>query len=194
MNSRFLLVGTIVGAVALFAWQSFSNAVLPWHMATMTEFRNDSAAVQAVRAAAPENGVYRSPRGVIAAVSMRPDFGDRSVEMPAMLGRQFLLDLAAAFVLCLVLMRLPAASATTTGVTLGLAALAISGIQSLSDTIWYGFTFAYSAVNVIDYAINGLVAGLVLGALANRARARESGGVKAPAGAGMGMGSMARKE
>ena len=151
MNSRFLLVGTIVGAVALFAWQTVSNALLPWHMATMTEFRNDSAAVQAVRAVAPENGVYISARGVVAAVSMRPDFGDKSVEMGGMLGRQLLLDLA---------------SATATGVTLGLTALAISGIQSFSDTIWYGYTFAYSAVNAIDLAINGHVAGLVLGAIA----------------------------
>jgi hypothetical protein len=114
--------------------------------------------------------------------------------MLGMLGRQLLLDLAVAFVLCLVLTRLPAASATATGVTLGLAALAISGIQSFSDTIWYGYTFAYSAVNAIDLAINGLVAGLVLGALANRARAREAGGVKAPAGVGMGMDSMARRQ
>lgn len=194
MNGRFLLVGTIVGAIALFAWQSFSNAVLPWHMATMTAIPNDSAAVQAIRAIAPENGVHFSARGVVAAVSIRSDFGDRVVEMPTMLGRQLLLDLAVAFVLCLVIMRLPAASATTTGVTLGLAALAISGIQSFSDTIWYGFTFAYSAVNAIDLAINGLVGGLVIGALANRSRAKEAGGVKAPAGAGMGMGDMARKE
>ena len=194
MHSRFLLVGTIVGALCLFAWQTVSNALLPWHMAVVSEFQNDSAAVQAVRAAAPDNGVYLSTRGVVAAIAIRPDFGDRSVEMFGMLGRQLILDLAVAFVLCLVLVRLPAASATATGVTLGLAALAISGIQSFSDTIWYGYTFAYSAVNAIDMAINGLVAGLVLGALANRARAREAGGVRAPAGVGMGMGSMARKE
>ena len=193
MNTRFLLVGTLLCAVALFAWQTVSNAVLPWHMATMSEFADDSAAVQAVRAAAPENGVYLSARGVVAAIAVRPDFGSREVEMPTMLGRQFALDLAVALVLCFVVMRLPAASATTTGVTLGLAALAVSGIQSFSDWIWYGFTFPYAAVNAIDMAINGLVAGLVLGALLARARARGEPGVKAPAGVGVGAGEMARK-
>jgi hypothetical protein len=182
MNTRFLLVGTLVCAVALFAWQTVSNAVLPWHMATMSEFADDSAAVQAVRAAAPENGVYISVRGVVAAVAIRPDFGSL-----------FALDLAVALVLCFVDMRLPAARATTTGVTLGLAALAVSGIQSFSDWIWYGFTFPYAAVNAIDMAINGLVAGLVLGALLARARARGEPGVKAPAGVGVGAGEMARK-
>src|SRR5687768_16305658 len=34
MNGRFLLMGTVVTAIALFAWQSISNAVIPWHMAT----------------------------------------------------------------------------------------------------------------------------------------------------------------
>ncbi|HEX6058720.1 MAG TPA: hypothetical protein VFZ11_06845 [Gemmatimonadaceae bacterium] len=193
MNTRFLLVGTIVCAVALFVWQSVSNAALPWHRATMSEFQNDSATVQAIRAAAPANGVYTSMRGVVAAVAIRPDFGSREVEMPAMLGRQFALDLVVSLVLCFVVMRLPAASATATGVTLGLAALAVSGIQSFSDWIWYGFTFPYAAVNAIDLAINGLVAGLVLGALLARERARGEPGVRAPAGVGVSAGDMARK-
>jgi hypothetical protein len=188
MNTRFLLVGTIVGAIALFAWQSFSNAVLPWHMATMRTFPNDSAStasVEAIRAVAQENGVYASTRGVVAAVSLRPDLGDKSQEMGGMLARQFLLDLAAAFVFCLVVMRLPAVGALAIGVTLGLAALAISGIQSFSDSIWYGFTYPYSIVNVLDNAIGATIAGIVLATLLNRSRAKDAG-VKAPGGVGMG--------
>jgi len=188
MNTRFLLVGTIVGAIALFAWQTVSNAVLPWHMATMRTFPNDSASTasaEAIRAVASENGVYLSTRGVLAAVSLRADLGDKSAEMGGMLARQFLLDLAAAFILSLVVMRLPAVGALAIGVTLGLAALALSGIQSFSDSIWYGFTYPYSIVNVLDNAIGATIAGVVLGTLLNRSRAKDAG-VRAQGGVGMG--------
>jgi hypothetical protein len=188
MNTRFLLVGTIVGALALFGWQTLSNTLLPWHMATMRTFPNDSASaasVEAIRAVAQENGVYVSTRGVLAAVSLRADFTDKSRDMGGMIARQLLLDLAAAFVFCLVVMRLPTVGALAIGVTLGLGALAISGIQSFSDSIWYGFTYPYSFVNMIDSAIGATIAGLVLGTLLNRSRAKDSG-VKAHGGVGMG--------
>ena len=188
MKTRFLLVGTIVCAIALFAWQSFSNAVLPWHTATMRELPNDSAStasIEAIRSVARENGVYFSHRGVVAAVSLRPDLADRSQEMGGMLGRQFLLDLAAAFVLCLVVARMPAASAVATGATLALAALAFSAIQSFSDAIWYGYTYPFAAVNAIDHGVQGAIAGLVLGAILNRMRTAP--GVRADGGMGAGM-------
>ena len=191
MNTRFLLVGTIVGAIALFAWQTVSNAALPWHMATMRTFESDSVSAQALRAAMPENGVWLSTRGVVAAVSMRADMADKSVEMGGMLARQLALDLVVALVLCLVVTRLPAASATTTGVTLAMTALAVAGILAFSDWIWYGFTFPYAAVNVIDMGINGLVGGMVLGALRNRSM--RAAGVAAPGGVGVGMGEPARR-
>ena len=182
MRTRFLLVGTVVCALALFTWQTISNAALPWHTATMRTFADDAAAVRAIRAAAPENGTYLSHAGVLAAISIRADGADKSVEMPEMIGRQLVLDLAVALLLCLVVLRLPAASALVTGTTLALAALAISGIQSFSDSIWYGHSYAYSAVNAVDLAINGMVAGLVLGAILNRMRRREAGGVRAEGG------------
>jgi hypothetical protein len=193
MRTRFLLLGTIVGALTLFCWQSLSNTVIPWHMATVRMLENDSAAVQAVRAAMPQNGVWLSTRGVVAAVALRPDLGDKSAEMGGMLARQLLLDLAVAFVLCLLVLRLPAVSATAMAANLGLAALAFSGILAISDSIWYGFTFPYAAVNVIDMTVNGLLAGLALGAMRNRMARNATAGVRAPETAGMGMGEGVRR-
>ena len=168
MNGRFLLTGTAAAALTLFAWQTVSNTAIPWHTATMRAFQNNDAAVRAIRAQAPENGVYFSPQGVLAAVAFTPDLADKTRAMGGMLGRQLLIDLGAAFVLSLVVLRLAASSPLGVAVTLGLAGLATAGISQLSDWNWYGFAPSYAIVNTVDLTINLFLAGLVLGALKRR--------------------------
>jgi hypothetical protein len=172
MNTRFLVLGTLVTAVALYAWQTVSNAALPWHTATMREFTNNDAVVNATRASAPRNGVYYSKQGIFAAVRFTPDLADQSSMkyMGPMLGRQAAIDLAAALLLTLIVLRLPAGPAPRAGVTLAATALAFGGIKELSDANWYGFSASYALVNTIDLTVQGLIAGLVLGALLNRMR------------------------
>ena len=99
MNGRFLLTGTAAAALTLFAWQTVSNTAIPWHNATMRAFQNNDAAVRAIRAQTPENGVYFAPQGVLAAVSFTPDLADKTRAMGVMLVRQLLIDLAAGVVL-----------------------------------------------------------------------------------------------
>ena len=170
MSTRFLVVGTLVGAIVLFAWQTVSNAALPWHMATMTEFANDSATAHAVRAAAPQNGVYFSKYGILAAVRVTPDFSDLTANtaMGPMLAKQFGLDLVATVVLLVFLGRVPSDTAMRTGVTSALAALAVSAIIELSNAIWYGFAASYSLVNVVDQTIAFFLVGATLAALRTR--------------------------
>jgi hypothetical protein len=87
-NGRFLLAGTVVAGITLFVWQTISNAALPWHMATMREFANNDVVVQMVRANAPENGVYVSNQGILAAVSLTPTLIDKTTLIGQMLGKQ----------------------------------------------------------------------------------------------------------
>ena len=77
---------------------------------------------------------------------------------------------AAALLLTLIVLRLPAGPALRAGVTLAATALAFGGIKELSDANWYGFSASYALVNTIDLTLQGLIAGLVLGALLNRMR------------------------
>jgi hypothetical protein len=167
MSTRFLVVGTFVGAIVLFAWQTVSNAALPWHTATMTQFANDSATARTIRSAAPQNGVYFSNYGILAAVRITPTFSDltASTAMGPMLAKQFGLDLVATVVLLLFLGRTPSEGAVRTGVTAALAALAVSAIIELSNAIWYGFTASYSLVNVVDQTIAFFLVGATLAAL-----------------------------
>jgi len=170
MSTRFLVVGTLVGAIVLFAWQTVSNAALPWHMATMTEFANDSATARTIRAAAPQNGVYFSKYGILAAVRITPTFTDitSGSAIGSMLGKQLGLDLAAALLVVLLLGRFPAEGAVRTGVTSALAALAVGAVIELSNAIWYGFSASYSLVNVVDQTIAFFLVGAALAALRAR--------------------------
>ena len=186
MRNRFLIIGTLVGTVVLFAWQTLSNAAIPWHMATMSEFASDSAAAHAIRAAAPQNGTWFSKYGVLAAVAITPDFADKTI-VP-MLTKQLVLDLLVTLAAVALLLRLPSDGVVATGVTLSLGALAVGAVMQFSDWNWYGFGFSYALVNVIDQAIAFFILGVTLAALRRRfgepeeIRTAERPGIRAQSG------------
>lgn len=190
MNGRFLLFGTVVTAITIFAWQSISNTVIPWHAATMREFANNDAVVQAVRANAPENGVYHSAQGILASVALTPNLIDKTTLIGQMLGKQFIINLAVAFLLALVALRLRPATTLRTATSFAIAGFAGSLLIEASNWNWYGFSGPWTAVNVIDQTIQWFLAGVVLAALMRRlAPAAATGGVGIPAGAGIRQGS-----
>ena len=181
MTSRFLLTGTVAATLALFAWQAVSHVVLPWHELTLRAFPDNAGAVQAFRSQAPENGVYFSPQGVLAAVSFTPDLRDKTQAIGRLFGRQLLIDLAAALVLCLVVSRLATTRPLQVATTLGLAGLGTGAIALWSDWNWYGFAPRYAAVNTIDLTLNLFLAGWVLGARKRQAmRTDAAAGGEAP--------------
>ena len=159
--SRYLLIGTLATALTLFVWQSISNAAIPWHSASMRPMT--PGAVQAVHTVLPENGLYGANEGILAVVHTTPDMRDLTREMGVPLGRQLVIDLLAALVLGAVVLRLPRRGALATGVSLALASAAFTTMLSISDWNWYGYPFLFELVNVIDFAIQGLLAGLILG-------------------------------
>lgn len=168
MRGRTLLVGTLVTALSLFVWQSLSNAVIPWHTLAMKTFANDSAAVRSIHAAAPANGLYFSPRGVLMVTAFTPDLADKSAAMGTPLARQLVLDVVAAFILALVVARLVAPAPLATGTRLGLVGLSAGLIACMSNWNWYGYPVPFEVVNTIDLAINLFIAGALLAWFARR--------------------------
>jgi hypothetical protein len=163
MRGKYLLYGTLAAGLTLFVWQTISNVAIPWHEATMKEFTNNDAVVQAVHAAAPANGMYYSHQGIIAAVSFTPDMADKSkAPMTANLVKQVVIDLVAALLLCLLVARTGVGRKRDTALTLALAALAAGIIKEMSDWNWYGFSASYGIVNLIDLTIQFALAGIVI--------------------------------
>jgi hypothetical protein len=183
MNAKLLVLGTLAGALTLFAWETVSNAVIPWHEQTMRTFTDSNAAVQAIRANAPENGMYVDLRGVVAAVSFTPDMASKESLFGLMLARQFALDLVVALILLVAMSRLPRATNRQYAVGTGTIAFAVAASVLVSNWNWYGFGTAWTIVNVLDRTIGYALMGLALGAAVNkwsgRMRTDEWGGIRA---------------
>jgi hypothetical protein len=183
MNAKTLATATLAGALTLFAWESVSNAALPWHAATMRTFADSTAAVQAIRAHAPENGLYVDMRGVVAAVSFTPDMADKSGQMLPMLGTQLALDVVVALAFLLAMLRLPRASTMQYAGAFAAAAFAISASTMFSNWNWWGYPLPWTLVQVADRTIGFALMGLAMGAIVSRSAPRsttdEWGGVRA---------------
>ena len=162
MRGRYLLIGTLAAALTLFVWQTISNVAIPWHSATIKAFTNNGAIVDAIRANTSGNGVYTAPQGIVAAVSFTPDMADKTKAMGGNLAKQFVIDLVAALLLCVVVARIGVRRKRDTALTLGLAGLAAGIIKEMSDWNWYGFSASYSIVNEIDLTIQFALAGIVI--------------------------------
>lgn len=173
MNLRSLLLATLAGTFALYAWQVVSNtaldSVLPWHKATMKRFPDEALATNAVRAVAPENGLYVAPPGVLAAISLSPDMSDRSVDVGSIMGRQFAIDLIAVAMMILLVSRVRATRIRDVAILFGTAGLAASTINYLSLANWFAFPVRWALVNTVDQAIGWLLAGMAAGAMTKRA-------------------------
>ena len=162
MRGKYLLIGTLAAALTLFVWQTISNVAIPWHSATVKEFTSNEAAVQAIRAVAPVNGVYVAPQGLVAAVSFTPDMADKTKSMGPNMAKQLVIDLVAALLLCAVVARIGVRRKRDIALTLGLAGLTAGIIKEMSDWNWYGFSASYAIVNEIDLAIQFALAGIVI--------------------------------
>jgi hypothetical protein len=186
MNAKLLLAATLAGALTLYAWESLSNAALPWHRATMRSFADSNAVVQAVKAQAPENGLYVDARGVVAAVSFQPDMSDRSSLLGSMLGTQLVLDLIVALVFLLAMQRVPRMTTLQYMAAFAVAAFAISLSTFASNWVWWGYPAAWTLVQVLDRTIGFALMGLAMGATFNtwspRVTTDEWGGVRASGG------------
>src|SRR2546423_5615555 len=95
MNARAIAISAAAGTIAMFAWQTVSQTVIPWHAATMQEISDTTAkSIPSIRQLAKTNGVYFSRYGALFAVRISPDHADQmtSAAMEPMLAMQAAVD------------------------------------------------------------------------------------------------------
>lgn len=165
MRPRILVLGTLVGAIVLFVWQSISHGVIKLPEKGLREFPNDSAstaAAKAIRALAPQNGMYFSAYGAFAAVDISADYADKRPQFVSMMVKQFALDLAVVFLLTLMLDRLRGPSIVRTAANYSVLALGYMGMIDIANGIWWSFSPAWTLGNLIDQVVTFFLVGAAL--------------------------------
>jgi hypothetical protein len=171
MNARAIGISAAVGTIAMFAWQSVSQIVIPWHAATMQEVSDTTPrAVPAIRQLARSNGVYFSRYGALIVVRTAPDNSSQMsmAAMGPMLAKQAGIDLVVVTALCFLVGFLIDRSPVGVAKAMALAGFAMITVQELAMANWYGFTSSWAAVNIVDQTISFFLTGLVVGALMQR--------------------------
>ena len=185
---RSLVLGTILGGLAAFAWSTISWEVLGWHEKGMINFQNEDEVSAIIASHATKDGTYILPFGpptkgmtseqrkktqatvmekmktgpIMVAAVRRGGFG--------LFGRALMIQLqslmAAAFLLPCLMMQTSGLSYAERVAYLAIVGLAASVIVDLPNWNWWGFSGTYTAVNLADSTITWLLAGLVIGRVA----------------------------
>jgi hypothetical protein len=185
---KSLVLGTVLGGLAAFVWSSFSWEVLGWHEKTMVSFQNEDEVSAVIASHATKDGTYILPAAhpsegvnsdqkkemqaalvakmqkgpIMVAAVRRGGFGSSSQAVVT----QLLSLMAAAFLLTWLLLQTSGLSYTRRVVFLAVAGLAASVIVDLPNWNWWGFSGAYTAVNLADSTVTWLLAGLVIAKVA----------------------------
>jgi len=185
---RSLVLGTILGGLAAFAWSTISWEVLGWHEKGMISFQNEDEVSAIIASHATKDGTYILPsvpptKGmtseqrkktqatvmekmktgpIMVAAVRRGGFGSFSRALMI----QLLSLMAAAFLLTCLLMQTSGLRYARRVAYLAIVGLAASVIVDLPNWNWWGFSGASTAVNLADSTITWLLAGLIIAKVA----------------------------
>jgi hypothetical protein len=189
--TKSLILGTILGGLAAFVWSSISWELIGWHEKTMVAFHNEDEVSTVIASHAGEDGTYILPsmpptagmtpeqkKDVMASVMQKMQAGPIMVaavrrggfgSYPRGLIVQLLSLMAAAFLLTWLLLQTSGLSYARRVAFLAVVGLAASVIVDLPNWNWWGYSGAYTAVNLADSMVTWLVAGLVIAKVAKPA-------------------------
>ncbi|MGA7624127.1 MAG: hypothetical protein WB630_01160 [Candidatus Acidiferrales bacterium] len=186
--TKSLLLGTILGGLTAFLWSSISWEFLGWHEKGIGAFQNqdDVSALIASHTTADGNYLLPSPPPTAGMTAEQKKAAQAAImekmkSGPIMFaavrrggfgsyGRGLIIQLlglmAAALLLTWMLLQTSGLSYARKVVFLAVAGLAASVIVDIPNWNWWGFSGAYTAVNMIDSALTWLIAGFVIAKVA----------------------------
>jgi hypothetical protein len=183
--AKQLLLGSVLGAIVLFLWSALAWMLIPWPGEPLRSFTNDDAMVAAIKANTPRSGNYLLPNEakrtpgmtdaqyqkamqdamnrmtqgpvVFAAVRLEP-FG--SMTKPLVI--KFITMVVVALLASFLLVQTSGLSYALRVVFLTIIGLIIFGGANLDEWNWWGFSNAYTAMQLGVLVIGWLLAGLVM--------------------------------
>jgi hypothetical protein len=168
MKLKFLVSAALLGGLVSFAWGSIAHGTGVFSSLEPKTFTDSTAVLQTIKANAPENGIYVDGHGLFAAVSFRPDMGQKFGSIVRPLLCQLGVEIAVALILAWVLLRLPVWPAMGTGSLFATVGVAAGIEQLLPEANWYGFPIATQLAELAILVVGWFLMGLVIGWLRNR--------------------------
>jgi hypothetical protein len=180
-----LCVGAIVGGTVLWLWGAVSWMALPWHHATFLAFANEDDVVRLIRTACPRSGIYGLPAAprastamdkaereaadriaharmvagpIVTAIVQRDGFGS----VPMAMLRAYIIYMLASGAVTWLLLQSPQLRYWQQVAFVGVAGLSAALTCRLPDWNWHGYPTDYTAVNVADHVVGGVLLGLAL--------------------------------
>lgn len=188
---KSLVLGTILGGLAAFAWSTISWELVGWHERTMSNFKNDDEVASVIASHAPQSGTYILPSAPVmpgmsgeqkekAEAALREKMQNGPIMVAAVrrggfgsFSRAIILQalglMAAAFLLTWLLLQTRGLSFGKRVLFLGVVGLAAGVIIEIPNWNWRGFSGAFTAVNIADSLLTWLLAGLVIAKVAKPA-------------------------
>ena len=187
---KSVILGTILGGLVAFLWSFISWEVLPFHQKAVHTFQNEDEVLAMIASHTTESGNYLLPGGATQA-GLNAEQKKAAQELviqkmkkgPLMFAAvrrggfdsfartlitQLLIQMASALLLSWLLLQ-------TTGLSYGrrvafcaVVGLTASVIADLPNWNWWGFSGTYTLVNLIDYTLTWLFAGVVVAKFAKR--------------------------
>ena len=164
---RSLVLGTILGGLTAFLWSSVSWEVLGWHEKPLLSFQNDQEVSAVIMSHSVKSGVYLLPGGPPmegmtseqkkAAQAITMEKMQKGPIMFAAVRREGFGSYARGLIIQLV--SLMAAAVLLTW-------LLASVIADIPNWNWWGFSGMYTVVNLVDFTLMWLIAGLVIAKVA----------------------------
>jgi hypothetical protein len=179
-----LALGTILGAVVLFVWSALAWMIIPWPGEPLRHFASEDAIVAAIKANAPRSGNYLVPNEpqrlpgmteeqyqkatkdaedrmnngpmVFAAVRLEP------VSMAKAMVVGFLTNVVAVFLACLLLLQTDRLSYRGRVLFVAGLGLLVFLAGHLDEWNWWGFSNAYTMMQLGALVIGWILSGLVI--------------------------------
>jgi len=179
-----LALGTILGAIVLFVWSALAWMIIPWPGEPLRRFTSEDAIVAAIKANAPSSGNYLIPNEpqrlpgmteeqyqkamkdaedrmnngpmVFAAVRLEPT----SMARAMVLG--FLTNIIAVFLACILLLQTDRLSYRGRVLFVAGLGLLVFLAGHLDEWNWWGFSSAYTMMQLGALVIGWMLSGLVV--------------------------------
>ena len=171
MKVRYLLLSSVVGGLVSFGWGLAAPGLFK---SLQPNAFTEAGVVEAVKNAAPANGVYKDDRGVFATVDLERDLSPKLGSPVVPMATHLAVEVVVAFLLAWLLLRLPSWSAFGTGTVFATVAVAAGLAQLLPQSIWFFFPTNYQLANLAELVIGWFLLGLILATFRKRIMLRET--------------------